>query len=71
MSPERTPDADIMLDVSELSGDLYSVSLAELIRVNEAHPFPSEEIERMRSLAVGESCFLSIGGGAFPVQRLA
>jgi hypothetical protein len=68
--PVDSYDRHIMLDVSDLSGDPTSVSLAEFLRDNAEVPPPDEEIASLRSLAVGQSTHLGIGGGSVVVRRV-
>jgi len=62
--------AFVWLDLSELTGDLYPVTVGRFLRCNAACPPPPEEIAALRELRAGESCFLSIGGGAVRVTCL-
>jgi len=67
-------DKNVMLDLSDLSGEKDPVSLASFIKDNsgpDAVPLDPQDLASLRKLRVGGSLHLDIGGGAVVVRRKA
>jgi hypothetical protein len=66
-------DTEILLDLSDLTGDSDPVSLSDFINANSepgVAPLDDRDVDHLRRLRPGQRIYLSIGGGAVEVRRV-
>jgi hypothetical protein len=63
-------DDKIFLDLSNLSGDPSPCTLAAFLEENAEAPPSAEEVQALRTLPLGGTTYIGIGGGAVLIRRL-